>query len=169
MRKNSHVIGIVILSLSAVLILFGIHRLETIQATPEYKAEQILAQDGWSASQFNDFTSRSSQISKGFLEDPTQTQLEEIAQANAAIGLPGNTDFLTQENLIVYLIGDPTYTETQQTLVDYPDYAYSIYCFLDGSTLEPKSVFLRGERIGTSEWTIYPLTLTAEEAAALPR
>ena len=71
MRKNSHVIGIVILSLSAVLILFGIHRLETIQAAPEYKVEQILAQYGWSASQFNDFTSRSSQISKGFQHKPS--------------------------------------------------------------------------------------------------
>lgn len=169
MRENSRVIGIVILFLSAVLILFGIHRLEMMQATPEYKVEQILTQYGWSAGQLNDCTSRSSQICEGFLDDPNQTQLEEISQANAAMGLPGNTHFLTQENLIVYIIGDPTYTETQQTLVDYLDYAYMIYCFLDANTLEPKSVFLRGERIGTSEWTIYPLTLTAEEVAALPR
>ena len=179
--QNGRTIGIAVLFVCTILVLFGIHReaerIQALHATPEYQIEQFFKQYGWSSGDHDivDLTP----INWYDVYGPDQ--LEKIAQANAAIGLAANTDFFAQDDLLTYVTVMPTHMETQEVLDemvpiegtdDYAvsDYLYEIYCFLDGETMEVKSAFLRRERVGSSEpFVIYPLTLSAEEVANLPR
>ncbi|MDO4287399.1 MAG: hypothetical protein Q4C40_06720 [Eubacteriales bacterium] len=178
--QSSRTIGMAALFVFTVLALFGIHleatRLDALHATPEYKIGQFLKQYGWSANH-----EICELVWIDWYDVYGEKQLEEIAQANAAVGLLENTDFFAEKNLLTYVTVMPMYIETQEVLDDTvsmegtedyfaSDYRYEIYCFLDGDTQEVQSAFIRRERVGSSEpFVIYPLTLSAEEVADLPR
>ena len=175
--KNTRIISIAALILSTILILCAIHHLEVEQSSPEYKAKQFLAQYGWSAGQIE---RRSSTLCDAFTGEYAIIPQEEIERANAAVGFPANMDFLTQETPIVYLANNLTYLETQTKLyysgTNPPDndmaYAwtyYAIYCFFDPHSSELTGAFLYRFCADSQQGTVYPLTLSAEEVAALPQ